>query len=1372
VKKFSHIITLSSYVALACGSTLMNTGCGTTSIEKVGSSQISLEIRFQDDDAATQQPSAGLLRLASAAVGPTTHDQVARILVDITVAESGQPFFLNFDLTQIATDVWRGDVPLLPRNQQLRFAARALSATGEVAFSGDTVATLAVDNQSLQIPLAPAQNNQTFQMPRMFRIAYPGEIFAGAEEQIAFTILGNAGAAIGIQITPLGSPMTPAPEFSPASGTVTLTNTVADFMTVYTAPDVTTDTDLDYQVTITDARAQTAVAITTNFRTHIIPRSPGTPIVHNIHPGVLFNPVILSLTANGSETPGTVELVADVSDASAPDRLVFQWSYAPNGGTPDATFDNNGQSDPGLFQGYSVAHEGTITLAVTDEHGGTTTLHYPLARNQFADAIDHASVGGLKRIVSGLAHTCVLTGQSRVRCWGDNEFGQLGYGNVIDVGDNPTRLPYAAGDVPLPVDPMTHLPLDPVMQLVAGHNHTCVLLESGLVTCWGDNRFGQLGYNRTDNLADDEAVTSFGYVTVGDLATRIAAGGDHTCAILQSGAVRCWGRNDFGQLGRGNTATIGDNETVFSAGNVDLGAGVIVKDLALGDSHTCVLLTTGAVRCWGRNDVGQLGYGNSTNLGDNEPINNLPDVSLTGTVRKLVAGNAHTCALTFAGTLRCWGDDFFGQLGQGFGGGNRGWGDQANELPSTLPGDINTGAQVTDVTAGGFHTCALSSDGQLKCWGRNDFGELGYGFIGHQAAPPATGVNLDGVTAYSITAGNVHTCALRSNGTARCWGLGNDGRLGRGSTATSATATGNVDIQIFALLTVGGTVSDLGPGQSVVLQNNGTNNLTVSANGSFTFTSSTASGATYDVTVLANPPGRACIVANGSGTVAASNVTNVTVNCSTTGSFTISPAVNGKTSWDLATDGSLVLGSAGTWTLTVSSAFTATAKAWGAGGAGGNPSRTETANGGGGGFASGTLTLNSGDRIVIVVGGGGAASGAGGSGGGGASDRTYGGGGGGSFITFGGMDQIVGGGGGGGGYDYAGAAGGGTTGGRNPGDGGGGGGGTQTAGGAGAGNLPGNPGTFHQGGNSTYYGGGGGGGYYGGAGGGTTSGYGNGGGGGSSYVGGSRVTNGSTTGGSAATPGGVGDPDHAGGAGRGGAGTTTSTGTNGNPGRVVIVGSGEQHSDPNSDPNISSVVLLLHMNGADGSTTFTDVKGHAFTPAGNAKISTTTSKFGGASGYFDGTGGYVSTSASVDFDFNGTGPFTIEAWVNGTGTFWSNDWYGLVLSIKNGTELRLWIVGVLPWDYEGTVAGVVTAGWHHVALAYDGATYRVFVDGAESFSVAGTMSGQGPTQCVIGSYASGVEPFFHGYLDEVRVTKGVARYTASFTPPTTQFPDN
>ncbi len=371
MKQTIDITALSSNILLAFSGMMMSTGCDTASEDDVDST--SLEIRFQDNTAVT-------------------HESVARILVDISFADSGTPFYTNFELTKLAPDVWRGDVPFLPRRERLRFLARALNATGNNTYSGDTLATLTVDNQDVQIPLAPLALDPTFQLPRLLRIAYSAQIQAGAEEQIAFTIVGNAGASVGIQITPLDNPMTPSADFSPATGTVTLTNTVADFMTIYTAPVVTTDTDFNYQVTVTDARAVRPVAITTNFRTHIIPRPPGTPIVHNTDPSVLFNPVILSLTANGSEIPGAVELIAAVSDDSTPDKLAFQWSYTPDPGTSDGTFANGGQGNPGLFQGYTVAHHGIITLAVTDEQNGTTTVHYQLAPDQFADPIDH-SVG-------------------------------------------------------------------------------------------------------------------------------------------------------------------------------------------------------------------------------------------------------------------------------------------------------------------------------------------------------------------------------------------------------------------------------------------------------------------------------------------------------------------------------------------------------------------------------------------------------------------------------------------------------------------------------------------------------------------------------------------------------------------------------------------------------------------------------------------------------------------------------------------------------------------------------------------------------------------------------------------------------------------
>lgn len=746
--------------------------------EEPGEGQASIQIRFHDDgtvDADKSGPSA----LDKAG----EYTDVTRILVDVTYTSTGQPFMVNFPLTSYAPDDWSGELPFLPVNEPLTFAARAYDADDLEIFSGSSDATLTIPSQSIEIPLAPSQDGETYEMPRMYRIVYPTEIVAEQEAQIIFTVEGNAGETITFDLTSNDG----SSPFVPAQGAITLTNTVADFVTLYTAPDVATQTDLGHRVTITSDYGTSAVAIATEFATTVLPQSVAVQGV-DAEPRVLFNPVVMSLTGNGSLNPGEVTFNAEVSDDSDPASIVYQWSYTPNAGTPNATFANGGTDNPGILQGYTVAHQGEIALAVTDEDGGTTTLHYTLAPDAFADAIDPGQTLGIKKIVAGVAHTCVLTGDDTVRCWGDAQYGQLGYGNAQDIGDDPARLPFTAGEVPLPAT-------DPVMQLVAGHNHTCARLQSGWVYCWGYNDYGQLGYATTEHLGDGEPITSFGYVSLGGPARKIAAGSNHNCAILENGVVRCWGRNNVGQLGYGYTENIGDDENVFEAGNVDLGAGIEVEDLGLGERHTCALLSTGNIRCWGENDNGELGYGNTQHQGDNESLLGLADVALPGPVRKVTAGHSHTCALMENGALRCWGHTGHGELGYGWSTGN--YGDQSGETPLALS-DIAFGAVVTDVEAGRHHTCALLSDGNLKCWGYNAYGQLGYGHTSERSTPPANGVDLDGFSAYQLAAGLHHTCALRVDGEARCWGAGGQGRLGQGNTSSLYSPAAADNIQIFA----------------------------------------------------------------------------------------------------------------------------------------------------------------------------------------------------------------------------------------------------------------------------------------------------------------------------------------------------------------------------------------------------------------------------------------------------------------------------------------------------------------------------------------------------------------------------------------------
>ncbi|ACY13690.1 RCC1 domain-containing protein [Haliangium ochraceum] len=722
-------------------------------------------------------------------LAPLERSDVSKILVDVSNVGTGLPFAVNFALTQesAGSDVWFGTLPFLPSGEELRFFAKAYDENEAMLFSGETLVTLTIANQGVVIPLAPAQDQETFDLPRLVRVVYPSEMVAGQENQIVFTIEGNAGETVDYALTSTDG-STP---FAPPTGSVTLSNTVADFIALYTPPDVEEASDFGYRMTLTSADSLSSVSLATDFTTHVLPRDAGVDGLIGTRPSVLFAPVVRNLEANGSAIPGEVELFADVSDDTDEADLAYQWSFTPNEGTPAAAFADGGTSNPGRLQGYSGEIQGTISLAVSDTNGGTTTLFYEILPEQFTHIVDNDAANGLRRIVAGDAHTCVLTGEDQVRCWGDNQYGQLGYGHETLVGDGNVEFPhpYTAGDVPL---------FQPVRQLVAGNNHTCALLESGLMYCWGDNQYGQLGYNTTEGLGDGEPVTSFGYVTLGGLATRIAAGGDHTCAILEGGALRCWGKNAQGQLGRGSVENIGDDENVYLRGNVDLGAGVEVVDIALGGYHTCALLADGAVRCWGYNAYGQLGYGNTEQQGDTESIADLENVSLPGPVRKIVAGLAHTCVLLKNNNrLRCWGHGGEGRLGYGFRPSNNLYvGDQPSEIPINLL-DVPTGADVTDVIAGSQHTCALLSSGDLKCWGEGSGGVLGYGNSSDRSGPDEESVGLGGASAYQIAAGAYHTCALRSTGAARCWGFGLYGRLGSGGAGNLSNPNIIDDILVF-----------------------------------------------------------------------------------------------------------------------------------------------------------------------------------------------------------------------------------------------------------------------------------------------------------------------------------------------------------------------------------------------------------------------------------------------------------------------------------------------------------------------------------------------------------------------------------------------
>jgi alpha-tubulin suppressor-like RCC1 family protein len=205
------------------------------------------------------------------------------------------------------------------------------------------------------------------------------------------------------------------------------------------------------------------------------------------------------------------------------------------------------------------------------------------------------------------------------------------------------------------------------VQLAAFNFETCALLETGFIRCWGSNSFGQLGYGNILNIGDDETPAWAGNIEIGAKAIQVVVGQPHVCAVLEGGNVRCWGAGQWGALGYGNTKSIGDDEAPASAGDVDVG-GKVVR-MGAGAPHTCAVLEGGALRCWGSSGSGQLGYPGLKMVGDTGPPSAAGDVDVGGPVVQVGGGRYFTCALLVGGRVRCWGTPALGRLGYGYLGG-------------------------------------------------------------------------------------------------------------------------------------------------------------------------------------------------------------------------------------------------------------------------------------------------------------------------------------------------------------------------------------------------------------------------------------------------------------------------------------------------------------------------------------------------------------------------------------------------------------------------------------------------------------------------------------------------------------------------------
>jgi alpha-tubulin suppressor-like RCC1 family protein len=347
-----------------------------------------------------------------------------------------------------------------------------------------------------------------------------------------------------------------------------------------------------------------------------------------------------------------------------------------------------------------------------------------------------ACCGGAVEVALGGYHGCARKQDATLWCWGHNFYGQLGDGSTAEKS-SPVQVSKLGA---------------PAVEVALGGYHSCAGKQDATLWCWGRNEYGQLGDGSTVQKPSPVQVSA-----LGTAAVEVALGLYHSCARKQDGTLWCWGRNGSGQLG--------DGTTVQKSSPVQVSAlGPVAVEVALGADHSCARKQDGTLWCWGYNGSGQLGDGTTVNK--SSPV----QVSALGTaVVEVALGVAHSCARKQDGTLWCWGNNGSGELGDG------------STVNKPSPVQVSAlGTAAVEVALGADHSCARKQDGTLWCWGDNFYGQLGDGTTANKLSPVE--VTALGTTVIEVALGSAHSCARKQDGTLWCWGNNGSGQLGDGTT--------------------------------------------------------------------------------------------------------------------------------------------------------------------------------------------------------------------------------------------------------------------------------------------------------------------------------------------------------------------------------------------------------------------------------------------------------------------------------------------------------------------------------------------------------------------------------------------------------------
>ena len=393
-------------------------------------------------------------------------------------------------------------------------------------------------------------------------------------------------------------------------------------------------------------------------------------------------------------------------------------------------------SDQTLNQAESM--ECSIDLS---DYVGTSTIRYEFVPADSGTAGTHTSV-----LATGSGHSCAILDNGSAMCWGLDNYGQLG-----DGGDATNRN-----------KPTTYVSLEDgqsVTQIYAKQSRTCIVLNDNTASCWGFNEDGQAGDDSTNTYKSPSAKVQF---PDGKRVKSMGMGLKHTCAILEDDTLTCWGLDSHGALGNGNSET----SDKYTPQTITTPSDRKVMKVEPGHSHTCILFDDGGVMCWGRDNLGQLGNGDTSDM-IHTPSSNV-ELPEGRAATDLSVGDHHACALLDNGSVACWGQNNHGQLGE----------NTTTNRPIPIYPHLPAGSSVVSVAVGPFNSCAILENSSLYCWGHNGYGRLGIGVTGGVYTTP---MFVEGPTnIVDLSVNYDHTCGLSENGSISCWARGKYGQLGNG----------------------------------------------------------------------------------------------------------------------------------------------------------------------------------------------------------------------------------------------------------------------------------------------------------------------------------------------------------------------------------------------------------------------------------------------------------------------------------------------------------------------------------------------------------------------------------------------------------------